>query len=46
MLRAQTGTFVTSVLPIVTVPRSGVTKPAMMRRSVVLPEPEGPREGL
>ena len=42
ILRAQTGVSVTSWPPIATLPLSGVMKPAMMRRSVVLPEPEGP----
>jgi len=33
----------TSVPSIMTTPSSGVSKPAMMRSKVVLPQPEGPR---
>src|SRR4051812_17287266 len=40
--RAQTGMPVTSLSPISTRPASGATKPAMIRSSVVLPEPDGP----
>ena len=36
------GTFVTSVPWIRTVPRDWVSKPAMIRSSVVLPQPDGP----
>ncbi len=42
MSRAWTGTFVTSRSPMRTRPLSGATKPATMRNSVVLPEPDGP----
>ena len=42
MLRFQTGTPVTSAPAMRTSPASGATKPATMRRSVVLPEPDGP----
>src|SRR5437899_2919082 len=41
-LRFHTGSWVTSASPKRTVPRSGVTKPAMMRSRVVLPDPDGP----
>src|SRR4051812_8310153 len=42
MRRRQTGMRVTSAAPMRTSPSSGMTKPAMMRSSVVLPDPEGP----
>src|SRR3712207_5880581 len=40
--RRHTGTSVTSAPPMRTLPSSGLTKPAMTRRSVVLPDPDGP----
>ncbi|MGF6233696.1 hypothetical protein QFZ27_007651 [Inquilinus ginsengisoli] len=42
MRRFHTGTRVTSSAPMRSSPSSGTTKPATMRKSVVLPEPEGP----
>src|SRR5436853_5572068 len=42
MSRLCTGTSVMSWPPTWTRPLSGISKPAMMRRLVVLPQPEGP----
>src|SRR5688572_18955872 len=42
MSRFQTGVAVTSSPLMCTLPRSGMTKPAIMRSSVVLPDPDGP----
>ena len=42
VLRRQGGRCVTSVPPIVAVPPLGSTKPAIMRKVVVLPQPDGP----
>src|SRR5688500_18357244 len=42
MSRRCTGTSVMSWPPTWTRPLSGISKPAMMRRLVVLPQPDGP----
>src|SRR5690349_21371633 len=43
ILRRRAGSLVTSREPMRTVPESGATYPAAMLRSVVFPEPLGPR---
>ena len=42
MLRAWVGSAVTSRSPNSTLPEVGVSRPAIMRINVVLPQPEGP----
>src|SRR5512143_2701491 len=44
MPRARGGRFVTTLPPMSTSPRVGSSRPAIIRRSVDFPEPEGPRK--
>ena len=42
VLRRQGGRFVTSMPPMRALPALGATKPAIIRKVVVLPQPDGP----
>src|SRR5216684_6696790 len=44
ILRARGGSSVTTRPPINTSPAVGVSRPAIMRKSVLLPDPDGPRK--